>query len=135
MGVFVYSKTQEVAKSICEMIEAPGFIFSSRGEMDLVILRHLSDVGKDIWPTYFTTLGSLAGSLDIHMELNEDDEVERAAKKMCATKKAWSYVKIQNGPRMNFVIGYSDCSPASPFAYSNTQMAQKGLIQTTVMPG
>jgi len=135
MGVFVYSKTNEVAKKICEMIEAPGFTFNSRGEMDIVIMRHLSDIGNDIWPTYFTTLGSLAGSLDIHLDLNEDNEVEKAAKKVCSSNKSWSYVKIQNGPRMNFVIGYCDCSPSQPFAYSNTQMAQKGLIQTTHLPG
>jgi hypothetical protein len=135
MGVFILSPTQEIAVKLRDYLQAPGFVYQSRSHMEMLLLKHLSDIGTDIWPTAHFILGSLAGSLDYHLALNPDDPVERQAQKLCEAKTAWSYVKLRNGPRMNFVLGYSSCDAANPFAMSPSQMAQKGIIQSTFIPG
>jgi len=101
----------------------------------MIILNHLKDIGLDIYPTAHCIIGSLAGSLDVHMALSDDIDIERTAKKHCHPNKAWSYVKLMNGPRMSFVIGYSDADAIQPYAYTKAQLVQKGITNSTFIPG
>lgn len=136
MGYFFFHPQNAVAKRLkAENEDTRVFTYINRAEMEFKIQNLMSRAGMNVWPTFHTVIGSLAGGVDKHIALNEDDTIERNVAKLCKSSPApWSYVKILNGSEHNCVIGYCSSSPTSPFAMSVTEMAQKGIIQADYVP-
>lgn len=134
MPIFFYHPKNSIAKDLKEISEQDGFIYKARPHMEMILKDHLLKAGYDISPEFYCSIGSLAGTLQTHIALNPDNEFHRIAEKACKNKTPWAYVKINNGRRMKFVIGYCNSDPSTPFLLSNVQMAQSGLINSSFVP-
>lgn len=134
MSVFYYHRQNSLAKKLSEMANIHGFMYTNRSEMELRIQRQIAEAGYDIWSTFHCIIGSLAGSIDLHIPLNPDDELDRHTLKLCKTKSPWCFLKVINGPTMSGVVGYCSSGAESPFLKSNIQMAQEGIIRTSYVP-
>lgn len=111
-----------------------GFIYRSRPEMEMTIRHHMQVADIDESPQIYMHIGSLAGSIDKHMPLDMNNELHRKVQKICQNKNPWSFVKLDNGPKMKQVIGYCNSDPKQPFLLTSAQMAQRGLIQSSHIP-
>ena len=134
MSVFYYHKQNMVAQKLAEMTEVKGFVYHNRNELNLRIQKELAQAGYDIWPQCHSVIGSLAGSIDLHIELNPDDELDRYTLKLCKSKTPWCFYRIINGPKMSGVLGYCSDGALTPFAMGAAEMAQKGIISVSSMP-
>jgi len=135
MPVFYYHPQNAVSKKLAEITNSKGFLYVNRGELELKIQKLVVEAGYDLWPTFHTVLGSLAGTIDKHLPMNPDDELDRHTLKLCnSSKTPWSYVKVLNGPNMSCVIGYCSTPASSPYALSNSEMARRGIIAVSHMP-
>ena len=127
MPVFYYHPQHEVPKLLAEMTRQHGFLYTNRGELEFKLQQQLIEFGYDISPRFHTVIGTLAGSIDYHIPLNPDNELDRHTLKLCASKAPWSWIKILNGPKMMFIMGYVSSAGSSPFAMGSVEMVQKGL--------
>jgi len=134
MSIFYYHPQNKIPKQLREMTGKRGFTYISRGQLELTLQKQLLEAGHEIDMRFHTIISSLAGSIDYHIPLNPDDELDRYTLKICQQKAPWSYIKVLNGPQMMFIMGYVSSSGASPFAYTPTQLAQKGLLGVTHFP-
>lgn len=134
MPIFYYHPQNIVPKKLMEMTGKRGFLYNSRGELELTLQRLLVEAGYHVTPLFHTIIGSLAGSIDYHIPLNPDDELDRHTLKVCEQKAPWSYIKVMNGQDMMFIMGYVSSGGNSPFSLSPTQMAQKGIIGASHIP-
>ena len=134
MSVFYYHRQNIFSKKLMEMTGKHGFLYTNRGELEFRIQRELVEAGYDIWPTFHGVIGSLAGSIDLHIPLDPDDPLDAHTLKLCKTKTPWCYLKINNGPQMSGVIGYCSTGAQSPFSMGNAEMAQRGIIPVSYVP-
>ena len=134
MPVFYFHKQNKLAKHLTDVANVPGFTYQGRGELDFKIQRLLSDAGYDLWPTCHSVIGSLAGSIDLHIPLDPDLELDRYTLKLCKTKAPWSFYKVINGPKMSGVIGYCSAGALTPFAMGTIEQAQKGITAVGFVP-
>lgn len=135
MPIFYFHPQNVVPRELAEMTRSKGFMYTHRGELDIKLERLIAEAGHDIWSTYHTVLGSLPKSVDQMIPLDPDDPLDAHTLKLCnSSKTPWSYIKVINGNKMSFVMGYCSTPANSPFALSNTQMAQKGIMPTTYIP-
>lgn len=135
MPVFYYHTQNELAKKLSEATNKHGFIYANRGILELTLQKEIAQIGYDIWPTFHTVLGSIAGAIDLHVPLNPDDELDQHTLKLIKQSRApWCYVKVNNGPRMNTVVGYCSTGAQSPFSMGAIEMAQKGINGATYIP-
>jgi len=141
MPVFYFHPISRIPQKLAEMTGEKGFLYTNRNELEMKLQRLLAESGEDIWPTFHTMLGSLAGTVDKHLSqlpgggLDPDNELDRHTLKLCKSSPTpWSFIKVFNGPRMSFVMGYCSTPASSPFNMSAVQMAQKGIISTSHVP-
>lgn len=134
MPVFYYHPVNKIPQKLSEMTNKRGFLYTNRPELEFILQRQLSEAGYDLDPRFHTIVGSLAGSINYHIPLNPDDELDRHSLKLCKQKSSWSYLKVLNGKKMAFIMGYVSTMGGNPFAMTNAEMAQKGIIQTTTIP-
>lgn len=135
MPFFLYHPRNKVAQILQEANEGKdGFIYRARQEMEMIIRHHMEIAKIDISPQLYMHIGSLAGPIDKHLPLDEENELHRLVKKSCQNPTPWSFVKLDNGPNMRGVIGFCNSDPTQPFLMSSAQMAQKGLISATHIP-
>ena len=134
MPVFYYHPQNAIPQKLVEMTGKRGFLYSNRNELELILQRQLIDLGHGIDPRFHTIVSTLAGSIDYHLPLNPDDELDRHALALCKQKSPWNYIKVLNGRDMMFIMGYVSSGGGSPFNMSATQMAQKGLIGASYVP-
>ncbi len=134
MPVFYYHPVNKLSKKLAEMTNQRGFLYQNRGQLELTLQKQLSELGYYIQPTFHTIIGSLNYSIDYHIPLNPDDELDRHAIKLCKQKNPWNYIKVLNGQDMMFVIGYVSAGGNSPFAMGAAEMAQKGIIGASYIP-
>lgn len=135
MASFYWHITNEIAQKLKEVSEVKGFLYTNRYEMELKIQKYLAEAGYDIWPTFHTVLGSLAGQITDYIELNPEDPLDDHSIKLCRNNhSAWCFVRIANGPRMSTCVGWCSSGANNPFALSTTQMAQAGIIRTSFVP-
>jgi hypothetical protein len=127
LPVFYYHPHDEVPKLLAEMTGVRGFLYTNRGELEFKLQQQLIEAGYDIDPRFHTVIGTLAGSIDYHIPLNPDDELDRHTLKLCASKAPWSWIKILNGPRMMMILGYVSSAGSSPYGMGAIEMVQKGL--------
>jgi hypothetical protein len=134
MPVFYYHPQNVIAQRLQEMTGQRGFLYTNRSELELKLQKQLTEAGYDIWSTCHGVIGSLAGSIDLHIPLNPDDELDRHTLKLCKTKTPWCFFRIVNGPKMSCVLGYCSTGAHSPFAMGSAEMAQKGIISSSFVP-
>lgn len=134
MAIFYYHPVNKVPQQLSEMTGKRGFTYVSRGELELTLQRQLIEAGYEIDMRFHTIISTLAGSIEYHVALNPDDEFDNYTLKICKQKAPWSYIKVLNGSNMMFIMGYVSSSGASPFAYTPTQLVQKGIIGSTHFP-
>jgi hypothetical protein len=140
MPVFYYHPTNQIAQRLAEMTRQKGFMYTNRAELEFKLQNQLAEAGYDIWSTFHTMLGSLAGTIDKHLlqspsALDPDNELDRHTLKLCKSSKTpWSFIKVLNGNKMSFVMGYCSTPASNPFGMSALQMAQRGIISTSHMP-
>lgn len=140
MPIFYYHPQNEVAKKLAELTNSRGFFYENRGVMEIKLQHLIAEAGYDLYPTFHTMLGSLAGTVEKHLmqtgvALNPDDELDRMTLKLCKSSSSpWSFVKVINGPQMSCCVGYCSTPASSPFAMSATEMAKRGLIPVSHMP-
>lgn len=134
MPVFYYHPQNKISKQLREMTQKRGFQYNNRGELEFIFQRQLVELGHDIDRRFHTIIGTLAGSIDYHIPLNPDDELDRYTIKLCAQKNPWSYIKVLNGREMMFIMGYVSSGGNSPFALGVAEMVQKGIIGATHVP-
>ena|SRR5215208_2999739 len=141
MPIFYYHPQNAVAKKLAELTETRGFIYDNRAVMEIKLQHQIAEAGYDLWPTFHTVLGSLAGTIEKHLmqtnkPLNPDDELDRITLKICKSSASpWSYVRVVNGPAMSCVVGYCSTPASSPFNMSAAEMAKRGLISVSHVPG
>lgn len=135
MAYFLFHRQNAIAQKLQEANEGvEGFVYRARQEMEQ-ILRHLMQVAEiDIDPRLYMHIGSLAGPIDKHLPLDPNNELHAQILKVCRNKNPWSFVKLDNGPKLKCVIGYCNSDPSQPFLMTSAQMAQKGLINTSFVP-
>jgi len=133
-SVFYFHPGNSIAKQLAESVGVKGFFYQNRGQLELRIQQLIAELGYDMWPTFHTVVGGLSGEIGERIPLNPDDEMDKHTLKLTKNKVAWSWIKIINGPRMSQVIGYLSGGSASPFAMSNAEMAQKGIISASYVP-
>ena len=102
--------------------------------MEVKIQRFIAELGYDIWPTFHTVIGSLAGAIDLHINLDPDDPLDSYALKLCKNLSPWCYIRVANGPKMSCVVGYCSSGANNPFAMSTAEMSQKGITKTSYVP-
>lgn len=134
MSIFYFHPQNSVAKKLADLTDSKGFAYTTRAELDLKLQRLIGEIGFDLWPTFHTVIGSLAGSIDLHIPLDPDDELDSMAIKTCKSKAPWSYVKVLNGPKLMQVVGYCSSAAGQPYAMSVTEQAQRGLTGATFVP-
>ncbi len=134
MSIFYFHRSNAIGQKLSEAYGSHGFVYHNRYEMELKLQKIISECGYDLWPTFHTVIGSLAGSIDIHIPLNPDNELDRDALKLCKNQTPWCFVRVANGPKMSCVVGYCSSGANNPFAMSTTEMSQKGIIKTSVVP-
>jgi hypothetical protein len=134
MPVFYYHPQNAIPKQLVEMTGKRGFLYSNRNELELILQRQLIDLGHGIDPRFHTIVSTIAGSIDIHIQLNPDDELDRHALALCKQKSPWNYIKVLNGKDMMFIMGYVSAGGDSPFGMGVVQAAQKGLTSATYIP-
>lgn len=140
MTIFFYHTQNKISKKIAEATGKEGFTYLARPHMEEIIKADMKAAGFDIYPDFYCSIGSMAGTIADHLQLNPDIPLHRMALKASKAQNQkmgipWAYVKINNGPQMRFVIGWCNSDPTTPFLMSNAQMAQKGIIQTSIVPG
>lgn len=137
MPFFLYHPNNKIARKLVEANDGKdAFAYRARAEMEAIIRQHMQLAELEIDPRLYMHIGSLAGNVDKHVLLDADNPVHEQIRKVCDNQKAgaWSFVKLDNGPRMKCVIGYCNSDPSTPFLLTKAQMSQKGLIQTTHVP-
>lgn len=135
MPIFYFHPQNKLAKRMAEMTGVKGMMYTNRGELDFKLQGLLVELGEDVWSTFHTILGSLAGPINGHIPLDPDIEIDRNTLKLChSSKTPWSFVKIINGPRMSCVVGYCSTPASSPYAMGTAEMAQKGILNVSHMP-
>lgn len=139
MPIFYFHPTNTVARQLSEMSNERGFFYTNRSELEFKIQRLIGEAGYDIWPNFNTVLGTLAGNVEKHLQqsfaLDPDNPLDNQTLKLCKSSPTpWSWMKIHNGPKMSFVVGYCSTPALNPHGMSAVQMAQKGIIQTSVVP-
>lgn len=134
MPVFYYHPQSRIPQELAGKYEKRGWIYQSRGELELTLQRQILELGYDILPTCHTVMGTMPGSIEYHLTLNPDDELDQHSLKLCKNKSPWSWIKVLNGRDMMFVIGYTSSSAASPFAMGTVQQAQMGITGATMIP-
>lgn len=135
MAFFLYHPRNTIAQKLQEANEGKdGFIYRSRADMEMIIKHHMQIAKLDLHPQIYMHIGSLAGAIDKHLPLDPENELHMQIAKVCKNQQPWSFVKLDNGPTMKQVIGYCNSDPSQPFLMSTTQMAQKGLIDTSFIP-
>lgn len=136
MTIFFYHPINEISQKIVKACGVDSFTYVNRGQMELILKHHMKEAGIDIDPQFHCQLGSLAGTVEDHMQLDfENNEVHKLAHKIIASNKTpWSYVKLNNGRQMRSVVGYCNSDPSVPFLHTNAQMAQLGLTDSTFIP-
>lgn len=134
MPVFYFHRQNTLATKLIEMTGEKSFLYQSRGELEMKLQRLIGEAGYDLWPTFHTVMGGIASGIDLKFELDPEDPIDNHAIKLCKKDAPWYFVKIHNGPKMSCVVGYSSSCGQGPFNMSNTQMAQAGIIRTSVVP-
>lgn len=134
MPIFYFHPQNRIPQQLAEMSRQRGFQYTNRGELDLKLQRLLVEADYYIDPRFHTIAGSLAGTIQHHIYMNPDDELDRHSLKLCKQNTPWSYIKILNGKDMMFIMGYASSGGASPFTMGVTEMAQKGLIGVSHIP-
>lgn len=134
MAIFYFHPTNSVALKLKDLANAKGFIYTNRYEMEVRLQKLIAEAGYDVWPTFHTVLGGLPGSINNHIPIIDDNELDNYALKLMKGNTSWGYVRIANGPKMSTVVGYCSSGANNPFALSTTQMAQSGIIRTSVVP-
>lgn len=140
MPIFYYHPENIVSKKLMDLTNSRGFLYDNRGVLEIKLQQQIAQAGYDLWPTFHTVLGTLAGSIVKHLgqqadALNPDDELDRLTIKLChSSPTPWSWVKVLNGPKMNCVIGYCSTPATSPHSMSAVEMAKRGIIATNFVP-
>lgn len=136
MPFFLYHPSNKIAQKMKEVAEGDAFIYQSRPHMENILKHHMQLAGLDQNPQLYMHIGSLAGSVDKHVALDPENETHNQILKFCHSqnKTPWSFVKLDNGPRMKCVIGYCNSDPKTPFLMSSVDMAQKGLLDVSHVP-
>lgn len=135
MAVFYYHPQNDLAKKLAEQAQQHGFMYPNRGVLELTLQKQIADLGYDIYPTFHTIIGSLNGAIDEHIPLNPDNELDRHTLKLCKQSRLpWCFVKVNNGPRMSGVVGFSSTGAQSPFGMGVVEMAQRGLTSASYVP-
>lgn len=134
MAIFYYHLTNQLARDLEEVNGPRGFMFQTRGELEFKLQRQLAELGYDIWPSFYTVLGSMGASINYFIPLDKDDPLDAHTIAVCKNSAAWSWIKILNGPNLNQIIGYTSMSCMKPIALTNTEMAQKGITSATYVP-
>lgn len=135
MPIFYFHPQNEIPKKLIEMTGCRGFNCVNRGELEFKLQNLFSQLDIDLWPTFHTVVGALGKKVTEFITLDPDDELDRHTLKVLKSSATpWSYLKIMNGPQMNFVLGYTSIPASSPFALTAAQMAQKGIIGVSHVP-
>lgn len=141
-GVFYFHPNNTLAVQLRDLFheqnpkdKSKGFLYATRGELDFKLQKLIGDAGYDLWPTFHSTVGPLGGPGDIitRIEFDPSDPLDQFAAKLCRQNMNWAFIKIHNGPMRN-VVGYCTSSVSTPYNMGAAEMAQKGIIQTTVVP-
>lgn len=134
-AVFYYHPRNSIAKKLHELTQVRGFMYANRAELELRIAREMSEAGYDIWPQFHSVIGSIAGGIHLHIPLDPDNELDQHTLKQCKTNKTpWCYFKVVNGPKMSQVVGYCSTGAHQPFAMTEAQKAQRGIIHSSYVP-
>lgn len=140
MPVFIYHPTNAVGKKMREAFEEDGFQYTARPHLENILKDKFAKVGIEIHPSLYFHLGSMSG-LSLHQTLDKffklDPESNPLHKQIIyhfKSKNPWAYVKMNNGPKMQGVIGFCNSDPSQPFLMSPAGMAQSGIIDTTFVP-
>jgi hypothetical protein len=140
LPIFYFHPQNEIPKKLAEMTRSKGFMHTNRPEFEFKLQTLFAELGIDLWPTFHTVLGSLPGTIISHMKqqpnfFDPDNEMDKHTMKVCKVSPTpWAWVKVVNGPQMNFIVGYSSMPALNPYNMTPVQAAQRGIVGVSHLP-